>query len=200
MSTYDITERGKIDTADSFSEFFQAVKWEKSIANQKSWRQKSQWENVSIVVQGSPQKKLAPLHSVKNGILQSACSTRPIKDANSGASAFVHTTKVDEQHGKRSKNNCDKSAVSLLKITRQLGCVLQDMEPKSSFTEELRHTETNPMCSIHQCGRYVMLTFETKIHRLEWFAKEIHHPRDANAPKFEDRSQEETEWQKRCAR
>ena len=26
------------------------------------------------------------------------------------------------------------------------------------------------------------------------------HQRNANAPKFEDRSQDETEWQERCAR
>ena len=40
---------------------------------------------------------------------------------------------VDEQPGNRSKKNGDKSAVAMLKSTRQLGCALQDMElPKSS--------------------------------------------------------------------
>ena len=35
--------------------------------------------------------------------------------------------------------------------TRQLGCVFQDMEPpkSSSISEELKHTETNPMCKTH---------------------------------------------------
>ena len=47
---------------------------------------------------------------------------------------------------------------------------------------------------------YVMLTFKTKIHRLEWFAQVDPHQRNLNARKFEDRSQEETEWQERCAR
>ena len=37
----------------------------------------------------------------------------------------------------------------------------------TDFAEELRHTKTNPMCSIHQSRRHVILTFETKIHRLE---------------------------------
>ena len=63
---------------------------------------------------------------------------------------------VDEQPSKTSKQNGDKSAVAMLKSTRQLGCVFQDMEPsKSSSTlrEELRHTETNPMCSIHKSRR-----------------------------------------------
>ena len=39
---------------------------------------------------------------------------------------------VDEQPSKRSKKNGDKSAVAMLKITRQLGCVFQDMEPPKS--------------------------------------------------------------------
>ena len=52
---------------------------------------------------------------------------------------------------KRSKKNCDKSAMAMLKNTRQLGCVFQDTEPpksSSNFTEELKHTEAKPMCSI----------------------------------------------------
>ena len=59
---------------------------------------------------------------------------------------------VDEQPSKRSIKNGDKSAVAMLKITRHLGCVFQDMEPPKSssiFAEELRHTEANRMCSIH---------------------------------------------------
>ena len=64
--------------------------------------------------------------------------------------SYAHR-QVDEQPCKRSKKNGDKSAVALLKSTRQLGCVFQDMEPEViiDFAEELKHTETNPMCSIH---------------------------------------------------
>ena len=39
---------------------------------------------------------------------------------------------VDEQPSKRSKKNGDKSAVAMLKNTRQLVCVFQDMEPLKS--------------------------------------------------------------------
>ena len=39
---------------------------------------------------------------------------------------------VEEQPSKRSKKNGDKNAVAMLKITRQLGCVSQDMEPPKS--------------------------------------------------------------------
>ena len=41
---------------------------------------------------------------------------------------------VDEQPTKRSKKNGDKSAVAMLKNTRQLGCVFQDMEPPKSLS------------------------------------------------------------------
>ena len=39
---------------------------------------------------------------------------------------------VDEQPGKRSSKNGDKSVVAMMKITRQLGCVCQDLEPPKS--------------------------------------------------------------------
>ena len=46
--------------------------------------------------------------------------------------SYAHR-QVDEQPSKRSKKNGDKSAVAiLLKSTRQLGCVFQDMEPPKS--------------------------------------------------------------------
>ena len=39
-------------------------------------------------------KKLAPIHSVKNGILQNACSTSLPRGANSGPSAHSHTARL----------------------------------------------------------------------------------------------------------
>ena len=76
-------------------------------------------------------KELAPIHSVKNGILQNACFTSRRMDANLGKCCNVHR-KVEEQPGKSSKKNGDKSAVATLKSTRQLGCVCQDVEPPKS--------------------------------------------------------------------
>ena len=72
-------------------------------------------------------KELAPIHSVKNGILQNACSTRPRVDVDLGKSAHMHIVRLMNSPG----------------------------EP---------------------------------------------HERSPNAPKFEDRSQEETEWQEQGAR
>ena len=46
--------------------------------------------------------------------------------------SYAHR-QVDDQPSKRFKQNGDKSAVAMLKSTRQLACVFQDMEaPKSS--------------------------------------------------------------------
>ena len=77
-------------------------------------------------------KELAVTHSVKSGILQNACSTRPRVVVGLGEKCFYAHRQVDEQPRKRSKKNGDKSAVAVLKSTRQLGCVFQDMEPPKS--------------------------------------------------------------------
>ena len=46
----------------------------------------------------------------------------------------------------------------------------------------------------------VILKFETKIPSLGYICQGEPHERSPNAPKFEDRSQEETEWQEQGAR
>ena len=77
-------------------------------------------------------KELAPLHSVKSGILQNACSTSPKMDADLGKSALMHTARLMNSPAKGLKKKGDKSAVAMLNITRQLDCILQDMEPPKS--------------------------------------------------------------------
>ena len=49
-----------------------------------------------------------------------------------GAKCSYAHRQVDEQPSKRSKKKGDKSAVAMLKSTRQLGCASQDMEPPKS--------------------------------------------------------------------
>ena len=79
-------------------------------------------------------------------------------DADFGEKCSSAHLQVDEQPSKRSEKNGDNSAVGMLKITRQLGCVFQDMEPpKSSSISRINSLKPS----------YVMLTFETRIHRLE---------------------------------
>ena len=109
---------------------------------------------------------------------------------------------VDEQPGKKFKKNGDKIAVAILKNTRQLGCVFQDMEPpKSSSILRKSSNMRKPI-------RYVKFTKAVVRHAdirdqnpsLGMICPGDPHQRNPNAPKFEDRSQEETEWQERCAR
>ena len=79
-------------------------------------------------------KELAQLHSVKNGILQSACSTSQKMDANLETSALTHTARLMNSLAKGLKIMVTKCSVFFffLKITRHLGCVFQDIEPPKS--------------------------------------------------------------------
>ena len=133
--------------------------------------------------------------------------------------SYAHR-QVEEQPRKRSKKNGGKSAVAMLKKnghhqrtgrpvldayssnTRQLGCVSQDMEPPK-FSSILRKSS-----NIRKPIRCVRLTKAVVHHAdsrdqnpsLGMICPGEPHQRDPNAPKFEDRPQEETEWQERWAR
>ena len=115
--------------------------------------------------------------------------------------SYAHR-QVDEQPSKRSKKNGDKSAVAMLKITRQLGCVFQDMEPPKSSS--ILRKSSNILKPI-RCVRFTKAVLRHANIRdqnpsLGMICPGDPHQRNPNAPKFEDRSQEETEWQERCAR
>ena len=53
-------------------------------------------------------KELAPLHSVKNGILQSACSTSPTRDAGLGKSALMRIVRLKNNLAKGLKRMVTK--------------------------------------------------------------------------------------------
>ena len=147
-------------------------------------------------------EELAITHFVKNGILQNACSTSPKMDANLGIKCSYAHRQVDEQPSKRSKKNGDKSAVAMLKSTRQLGCVFQDMEPPKSSS--ILRKSSNILKPI-RCVRFTKAVvrhadIRDKNPSLGMICPGDPHQRNPNAPKFEDRSQEETEWQERLAR
>ena len=59
-------------------------------------------------------KELAPIHSVRSGTLQNACSTRPRVVADLGKSARMHIVSLMNNLVKGPKND-DKSAVAMLK-------------------------------------------------------------------------------------
>ena len=78
---------------------------------------------------------------------------------------------------------------------RQLGCVFQDMTPPKSILRKC----TDMRKSIHRVKFTQAIARHTKIRdqnpSLGYFCPGEPHERSPNAPKFEDRSQEETEWQ-----
>ena len=115
--------------------------------------------------------------------------------------SYAHR-QVDEQPCKKSYKNGDKSAVAMLKNTRQLGCVFLDMEPPKSATILRKSSSTlKPI----RCVRFTKAAVRHASIReqnpsLGMICPGDPHQRNPNAPKFEDRSQEETERQERCAR
>ena len=103
--------------------------------------------------------------------------------------SYAHR-QVDEQPCKRSKKKSDKSAVALLKIKRQLGCVFQEMEPPKSTT--ILRKSSNILKPI-RCVQFKKAVLRhTKIRdqnpSLGYICPGEPHQRSPNAPKFEDRS------------
>ena len=74
-------------------------------------------------------------------------------DADLVKSDLMRIAELKNSLTKGLKRMVTKVQLAMLKITRQLGCVFQDMEPPNSTTflrkSSHTHTETNPMCSIH---------------------------------------------------
>ena len=131
--------------------------------------------------------------------------------------SYAHR-QVDEKPNKRSKKNGDKSAVAMLKHelydrtgrpivydssnTRQLGCVFQDTEPPKSSSILRKSSDIRKPI---RCVKFTKaVARHTKIRyknpSLGYICPGEPHERSPNAPKFEDRSQEETEWQEQGAR
>ena len=108
----------------------------------------------------------------------------------------------EEQPRKRSKRSGGRSAVAFLKETKNLGCVFQDVvPPRSSAILRKSSNTTKPIrCVIFSA---VVLRNANLRHQNQLLNKICHgdsHQRSPNAPKFKDRSQEETDWQEHWAR
>ena len=102
---------------------------------------------------------------------------------------------------KRSDNKLgQKSSQRWPSDARQLGCVFQDMTPPKSI---LRKSTDMPK-PIQRVKFTKAIARHTKIRdqnpSLGYICPGEPHERSPNAPKFEDRSQEETEWQEHGAR
>ena len=165
-------------------------------------------------------KEFAPIHSVKSGTLQNACSTGPRVVADLGKSALMHIARLMNILAKGPKYELHDRTVTPVvcrdtrhaqghgpvvrssSSTRQLGCVFQDMEPPE-LSPILR--KSSDMQKPNQRLKFTKaMARHTKIRdqnpSLGMICPGEPHQRSPNAPKFEDRSQEETEWQEQGAR
>ena len=133
--------------------------------------------------------------------------------------SYAHR-QVDEQPSKRSKKNGDKSTVAMLKKhehhhrtarpvvnvyssnTRQLGCVFQDVEPPKSSSILRKSSDIRKPIRCVKFTKAVVrhANIRDQNPSLGMICPGEPHQRNPNAPKFEDRSQEETEWQEQGAR
>ena len=116
---------------------------------------------------------------------------------------FISALDGWEQPNKRPKKGGDKSAVAIVKSGRLLGCVSQDAEPPESASISRKCTRvlgpTRRMRFTRAALRQANIR-DNKQPSLGKIQVKLPHQRSPHAVKFEDRFQEETERQERCAR
>ena len=111
---HDLNKRAKMTQPNlSPNSFIQQS--ERNASRTRSSRGKSPSDRMSRWPCKDYSKELAPIHSVKSGTLQNACSTRPRVVADLVKSALMHIVRLMNNLVKRSKKSDDKSAVVMLK-------------------------------------------------------------------------------------
>ena len=118
-------------------------------------------------------------------------------DADVGKKCSYAHRHVDEQLAKGPKRMVTKVQWPMLKITRPLGCVFQDMEPPKSSSILRKSSDVRKPI---RCVKFMKAAARHADIRdqnpsLGYICPGEPHERSPNAPKFEDRSREETEWQ-----
>ena len=141
-------------------------------------------------------------------------------DADLVKSARMRIARLQNSLAKRFKNNGDKSAVAMLKKnehhhrtgrlvvnvyssnTRQLDCVFQDMEPPKSSSIWRKSSDIRKPIRCVKFTKAVVrhANIRDQYPSLGMICPGEPHERNPNAPKFEDRSLEETEWQEQGSR
>ena len=120
-------------------------------------------------------KELAQLHYVKNDILQNACSTSPTRDVNLEIRALTHTASLTNSLAKGLKRMVTKVQWLCWQVHDNWVAYVK-IWSRRSLQQFCGRAQTygNPSDVLNsQKPSYVMLTFETRIHRLEWFAQVI---------------------------
>ena len=148
-------------------------------------------------------ERQAKIRHVIFGILPCVIITKLNQDANMAKKCrFRHDD--DEAPSKKSKKESAKGSVASLKEEVQIGCVSQDSDPKKSTLRKLGELRLNA-----SAGHTVKFSGSTwhriKIREREGPCRGIipkcePHERNPCAPRFEDRSHEETSREKSWAR
>ena len=121
-----------------------------------------------------------------------------MKDDSGSYAVFFKARIISVANDGSKSNGCHSKTTRI----RQLGCVLQDTEPPQP-SSILRKSSNTPKPI--RCVRFTKAVLRhanilDQKPSLGMICSGDRHQRNPNAPKFEDRSQEETEWQERCAR
>ena len=115
-------------------------------------------------------------------------------DANLATNADSDTLRQLRSRAKRSKKGGAKGSVALLKESFLLGCLSQDSYPRRFFY--VKKGRLGP--------KYAVRFSKGTSHRKKFGKERVHrcepHERSPCAPSFEERSQDETFHQERCAR
>ena len=112
---------------------------------------------------------------------------------------FPHV-KADVQPSTKSKKSGVKGSVAILKESFQLGCVSQDSHPRKLIPRKEGKFGSNPAVKFSKGTWHQIKIRERKGPSRGIIQKFEPHERSPCAPKFEERSQEETLHQESCAR
>ena len=149
------------------------------------------WEKCSYAhrqVEEQPSKR-----SKKNGDKSAVAMLKKHESYDRTEKLVVCRDTSHERHG---------PVVCNLSNTRQLGCVFQDMEPPKSLSILRKSSNIRKPIRCVEFTKAVVRHADIRDQNpsLGMICPGDPHQRNPNAPKIEDRSQEETEWQERCAR
>ena len=117
-----------------------------------------------------------------------------------GRKCFFRHVEAEEKPSKKSKKDGAKGSVAFLKESTQLGCVSQDSCPRRSSLREEGKLGSKRAVKFSKGTRHQIKIREREGPSRGTIQKCEPHERSLCAPKFEQRSHEETLHQERCAR
>ena len=91
---HDLNKRAKPTQPNPSPNSFMQQNVRKASRTRSPRGKSPKWKNVSMAMQGLPQRNLKSFHSVKSGTHQNACSTSPRMDADMGKSAFMRIARL----------------------------------------------------------------------------------------------------------